>query len=107
MALHTRAALGERQLRAGVFFSGRKKNVLTLMCRELRPCKVFAGYAGWGPGQLDCEVEQGIWRVLPAAPAQIFSEDSDLWEQLSRQASRLHLWSMFNVKHLPEDPLRN
>ena len=72
MALHTRAALGERQLLAGVFFSGKRKNVLDADVPGAQPCKIFAGYAGWGPGQLDYEVEQGVWRVVPATPEQIF-----------------------------------
>ena len=107
MAVHTKASLGERQLLPGVFFSGKEKNVLTLMRQIAQPCKIFVGYAGWGPGQLDYEVEQGIWRVVPATPGPIFSEDSDLWERLSRQASRLQLRLMFNIKHIPADPLLN
>ena len=107
MAVHTRASLGERQFLPGVFFSGKEKNVLALMWQAEQPCKIFVGYAGWGPGQLDYEVEQGVWRVVPATPEQIFSEDSDLWEQLSRQASRLQLRSMFNLRHIPADPLLN
>jgi putative transcriptional regulator len=107
MAVHTQAFLGEREFLPGVLFSGREKNVLALMWRRVEPCKVFVGYAGWGPGQLDYEVEQGIWRVVPATPRQIFSEDKDLWEHLSRQASRLQLRSMFNLRYIPADPLVN
>jgi len=107
MAVHTMASLGERQFLPGVFFSGQERNVLTLMRQPQQPCKIFFGYAGWVPGQLDYEVEQGIWRVVPATPEQIFSEDDDLWEQLSRQASRLQLRIMFNIKHIPADPLLN
>jgi putative transcriptional regulator len=107
MAVHTQASLGERQLLPEVFFSGQKKNVRTLIWRAERPCKIFAGYAGWAPGQLEYEVEQGVWRVVPATPEQIFAEDCDLWEQLSRQASRLQLRIMFNIKHIPADPLLN
>jgi putative transcriptional regulator len=107
MAIHAKASLGERQLLPGVFFSGKETKLLTLIWRTEQPCKIFTGYAGWGPGQLDHEVEQGIWRVARATPAQIFSEDSDLWEQLSRQASRLQLRIMFNIKHIPADPLLN
>jgi putative transcriptional regulator len=107
MAVHANASLGEREFLPGVFFSAKEKNVFALMWQAEQPCKIFLGYAGWGPGQLDYEVQQGIWRVVPAALEQIFSEDHDLWEQLSRQASRLQLRSMFHVRHIPADPLLN
>jgi putative transcriptional regulator len=107
MAVHTKASLGERQLLPGVFFSGKEKNVRVLMRQAEQPLKVFAGYAGWGAGQLDFEVEQGIWRVAPATAEQIFSESDELWEQISKQASRLRLRIMLNLKHIPTDPLLN
>jgi putative transcriptional regulator len=107
MAVHTKASLGEWQFLPGVFFSGKEKNVLTLMRRAEQPCKIFFGYAGWGPGQLDDAVEQGVWRVVLATPEQIFSKDNDLWEQLARQASRRQMRIMFNIKHIPVDPLLN
>ena len=107
MAIHMKASLGERQFLPGVFFSGTEENVLKLIWRAEQPCKIFMGYAGWGPGQLDYEVEQAIWRVVPATPEQIFSEDSDLWEQLSRQASRRQIRIMFNIRDIPADPLLN
>ena len=107
MAIHTKAVLGERQLLPGVFFAGKEKNVLSLMGQTKHQCKIFTGYAGWGPRQLDYEVEQGIWRVVPATPEQIFSDTSDLWEQLSREASRRQLRTMLNINHIPADPLLN
>jgi putative transcriptional regulator len=107
MAVHTRAEFGEWRLVPGVFFSRKEKNVLALLRRAERPCKLFAGYAGWGPGQLEQEVQQGTWRVVPATPAQIFAGSGDLWQQLSREASRLQLRLLFNIKHVPADPLLN
>src|SRR5271166_4016623 len=42
--------------------------------------RVFAGYAGWGEGQLDAEVEQGDWIADPALPEDVFTEVPDsLW----------------------------
>ena len=107
MALHTRAALGERQLLPGVFFSAKKNNVRRLIWQGAGLCRVFAGYAGWGPGQLDREVQQGVWRVVPANPAQVFSQRSDLWKQLSWQVSRLRMRAILHLKHIPDNPLLN
>jgi putative transcriptional regulator len=37
--------------------------------------RIYSGYAGWGPGQLDGEIRRGDWVVSDADPDSIFSED--------------------------------
>ncbi len=107
MAIHAKGALAEREIMPGIYFSAKRKKVVELLSEATLPCKFFVGYAGWGPRQLDCAVERGIWRVVPATPEQIFSADSGLWERLCRQTSRLRLQLIFNVKHVPLSPLLN
>ena len=53
--------------------------------------RVFRGYAGWGPGQLEGEIEAGAWLVLDSEPGDVFSDDPDeLWRTvLRRQPGRL------------------
>jgi putative transcriptional regulator len=53
---------------------------------ELRGARVFAGYAGWGPGQLDEELEEGSWIVEPAIAADVFTlEPDELWSEVLRR----------------------
>jgi putative transcriptional regulator len=53
--------------------------------------RVFRGYAGWGPGQLDGEIEAGAWLVLDPEPGDLFTDSpDDLWRVvLRRQPGRL------------------
>jgi putative transcriptional regulator len=47
------------------------------------PAKVLVafGYAGWGPGQLEHEIEQRAWGIAEADPTLVFDEDRDnVWE---------------------------
>ena len=66
--------------------------------------RVFAGYAGWGSGQLEAEIAAEAWWVVDAAPEDPFSETPDeLWKRvLRRQRGRLAL-----VASYPDDPSMN
>lgn len=47
--------------------------------------RVYAGYAGWAPRQLQAEVAQGSWWLVPADAARIFTAQPEaLWEELVR-----------------------
>jgi putative transcriptional regulator len=53
---------------------------------ELKQARVFVGYAGWGPGQLDGELEEGSWIVEPALPDDVFTDDPEsLWSEVLRR----------------------
>lgn len=47
--------------------------------------RVFFGYAGWGPGQLEFELSRDDWRLVPARAEQIFSDEpGNLWNSLNQ-----------------------
>jgi putative transcriptional regulator len=53
---------------------------------DLVRTRVFAGYAGWGPRQLDAELGEGSWIVEPALPEDVFAAGSvDLWSEVLRR----------------------
>jgi len=66
--------------------------------------RVFRGYAGWGPGQLESEIENGAWLVLDSEPGDVLSgEPDELWRSvLRRQPGRL-AW----LAEVPDDLTMN
>lgn len=48
--------------------------------------RVYAGYAGWGAGQLESELAEDSWIVEPAQPDDVFTSDPDgLWSTVLRR----------------------
>jgi putative transcriptional regulator len=48
--------------------------------------RIFAGYAGWGAQQLDGEIEEGSWYVVPGTPDDVFREEpARLWRDVLRR----------------------
>jgi putative transcriptional regulator len=69
---------------------------------DLSRVRVFAGYAGWGPGQLDEELDAEAWIVEGAHPDDPFN-DEDLWATvLSRKGGEFVL-----LARMPADPSVN
>jgi putative transcriptional regulator len=53
-----------------------------------RGLRVYAGYSGWAPGQLQAEIVRGGWHVLPADAATVFEADSSrIWRELIKRAT--------------------
>jgi putative transcriptional regulator len=107
MAVHTNQFFAELEVLPGVFFAARREHLDGLVLQQGDPLKVFFGHAGWGPGQLDREIDAGGWMILPATAEYIFYPGEDLWEQVSKRAARSTLQSMLNIKQFPEDPSVN
>lgn len=66
--------------------------------------RVFAGYAGWGDGQLVEEIEEGSWYVVPQEPEDVFDADPRrLWSRVLRRQPGELAW----VSTRPADPTQN
>jgi putative transcriptional regulator len=66
--------------------------------------RVFAGYAGWGEGQLDAEVQEGDWIAHTALPEDVFTDlPEELWATvLTRKGGSYAL-----IARMPADPSVN
>ena len=75
-----------------------------VVAAELAGLRIFAGYAGWSASQLEAEIAEGSWFVLPAESRDPFTDEPGrLWSDvLRRQGGDLALVATF-----PEDPSLN
>jgi putative transcriptional regulator len=66
--------------------------------------RLFAGYSGWAPGQLDGELATGSWFVVEAFDGDVFGpQPGDLWRDvLRRQGGKLGRLAMY-----PDSPSMN
>ncbi|GAB3768626.1 putative transcriptional regulator [Nocardioides ginsengisegetis] len=56
--------------------------------------RIFAGYAGWGAEQLEGEIEEGSWYVVPALAPDVFRCDpTDLWRDVLRRQPGELAWN--------------
>lgn len=63
--------------------------------------RLFAGHAGWAPGQLEAEVDTGSWFVVEAAPRDAFCSDpAELWRHVVRRQGGVY-------RTYPRDPSLN
>src|SRR6478735_2998552 len=66
--------------------------------------RVFAGHAGWGPGQLEAEMEEESWIVEPPVREDVFTDDpEDLWSRVLRRKGREYAL----LSTMPADPSLN
>jgi putative transcriptional regulator len=108
MALHTLHDVAETEIVPGVYFAAKKPNLDDLVCRSGdHRCKLFVGHAGWGPGQLESEIEQGAWHTAPATLEDVFDDADDLWQRLVEHFEGVSLPAMLGIKHIPPDPSVN
>ncbi|GLW14315.1 UPF0301 protein [Streptomyces sp. NBRC 13847] len=75
-----------------------------LLAAVLGSLRIFAGYAGWGPGQLEDELVEGAWYVVESEPGDVSSPDP---EQLWRAVLRRQRNELAMVATYPDDPSLN
>jgi putative transcriptional regulator len=109
MVLHGDMSLSETQIVPGVFFSTDKESVEQLVGgdEDGRPVRFYVGYAGWGPNQLEAELESEAWLTLPATAEHVFESTEELWDNLRRRITLQATYPWLKPKFIPDDPSVN
>lgn len=110
MSLHSNMQYAEMQILPDVFFATRREHLdhLVNLTDEDDPAvKIFIGHAGWGAGQLEEEIEQGSWHLIPATSDIIFDDGISMWRNAMKRYGRKSFMGMLGVAQYPDDPSVN
>ena len=80
------------------FLFSHPENLKTLLADRKRQYRLYAGFSGWAPRQLESEFTRNDWHVLPADIETVFRRDTEgIWQDLLRRAEARP------VAHRPEN----
>jgi putative transcriptional regulator len=70
----------------------------------IRRARVFAGYSGWGAGQLEAELDEDAWLIVTAEPHDVFHDEPErLWEDVLVRLGP----GFAMMRTMPADPSQN
>ncbi|MEM1107426.1 MAG: YqgE/AlgH family protein [Planctomycetota bacterium] len=119
MVLHQDPVHAEQEVLNGVYFASDRGCVEPALVGLVSPVRFYAGYAGWGSGQLEGEIAQSVWAVMDASHESVFpaaesvsgqtqgNDEEELWRSLIRTKSHSDLLKNFNPNIVPRDPSMN
>jgi putative transcriptional regulator len=87
----------------GVYFTAERDHIEGLLTQDDGKAKYFVGYSGWGPDQLETEMQTGSWVTVAARKEYVFNDNVD-WQKLMTQAT---LGKYIDPDRMPADPSMN
>jgi len=100
--LHTDSFIPEGNVMANLALGHSLENLVEISesFSPTRKVKLFAGYAGWSPGQLEEEMRRNAWLTHPASIELVFDiEPAKLWPMILQQKG----WKYKLLAQMPDD----
>jgi putative transcriptional regulator len=109
MALHDQRPLANLVVTDDLFVATELNAMELLAASDEGQAVFYVGHSGWGPGQLENELADGSWLVLPATPENVFGEldQAASWKECTVEVGRRQVQSVVPIKHVPENPRLN
>ena len=107
LAIHDNEHLAEGGNSQGVYLSAQTETLKKLAQVTPEHCRLFIGHAVWSFLQLETEVVDGQWHVLPAIPELVFSDENTMWTRSIQVVGNNILQSAQGVSSLMEQPYLN
>ncbi|HMO34429.1 MAG TPA: YqgE/AlgH family protein [Gemmatales bacterium] len=108
-AAHTKREFADLEVMPGIYGALQPDHIRQLIQKQQEPTFFVLNYSGWGPGQLEQELQEDSWLVMPARQEHVFwSREEPLWENcVVEQKSVTSLQRSLGIKNPPRDPTLN
>ena len=106
LAVHTYPPCAQSCISEQLFMATRK-DFLNRIVRDKNRFRVFCGYAGWGPGQLESELDAGGWMTYPATVDDVFKDAELMWKQVTGKIGLDILAPTIDKRRVPSEPWWN
>ncbi len=109
MAIHDQRPMANIVIAEDLYLATELADMERLIGSDEGRVLFYIGHSGWGPGQLERELADGSWLVLPATSEHVFGDNESvaLWQETMIQVGRGQMLSIMPIKHPPEDPRAN
>jgi putative transcriptional regulator len=108
IVLHQVEDLSDHPVIPGVFRTFDSTKIQELLREQTEPSLIIANYAGWGPGQLEAEIDEESWLDLPAKRDHIFWDEArDLWDTVVKEINTAKTAKLLGIAPIPDDPRAN
>ncbi len=106
LALHTDQACGQGEVMPGLFVATHK-DLIQQLIRTQASFRIMCGYAGWGPRQLEGELEAGGWLHCPASLTEVFACPDAMWKQITGKIGLQVIAPTLGKRRVPDEPWWN
>lgn len=107
LAIHDNQMLAEGGNSQGVYLSAQSETLKKLAQTTPEHCRLFVGHAVWQVSQLETEIINGDWHVLPAVPELVFADEYTMWARGIQTVGNTIIQEATGLPHLMAQPFLN
>lgn len=107
VAIHSDSQLADGGNSQGVYVSAQTESLQKLATTAPEHLRWFIGHAEWGKSELEQEIVDGKWYVVPAIPQIVFAEESQMWPTAIRFEANSVISTFPGVDRFPSHPSMN
>lgn len=107
LAIHQNDEFADDNITDSLYLASQRSTLEGLILSPDTSAQYFTGYAGWGAGQLEAELDSGGWFVTPLSSDLLFGAHEDLWRAVTQRIGEQILTASLDGYQVPTAPELN